>query len=324
MPLIEVQRPPPRSSIPADCVFDLYMDGSEEGDAESDGSSDFSFSMYEIDLGERRRVAASPASVYSQPSLDEVKFELDYQLMLPLSIPGTPIDLEADIMMGFEKLREQAAADVSVVEGKKEEQPAPSKEAPPSSISSSFSFSPSPSLDAAPCEERVLRSKWSSSTLGSIHDEHGHSRSRSASSRLRLYFGGASHSTKRTSKNHSAPRTPPQSPFTLKSPSSSSSAKKAKASHSPALSPPLTRWPAAHKRGSSTVNHHNNSSRNNNNHPSDVIVIGYGVNGTGLKRRGSTATVVSDVGSEDSTSSSSSSGLRRKPIPIEMFLRNAA
>ena len=56
---------------------------------------------------------------------------------------------------------------------------------------------------------------------------------------------------------------------------------------------------------------------------SDVIVIGYGANGTGLKRRGSTATV-SDVGSEDSTSSSSSTGLRRKPIPIEMFMRNAA
>ena len=43
-------------------------------------------------------------------------------------------------------------------------------------------------------------------------------------------------------------------------------------------------------------------------HNSDVIVIGYGANGTGLKRRGSTATV-SNVGSEDSASSSLGSGL---------------
>jgi len=99
--------------MPADCVFDLYMD-SEDGNAESDGSSDFSFTMYEIDFGERvPAVVASSASVYSQPSLDDVKFELDYRLMLPISIPGPPIDLEADTTMDFEKLREHS---LSVVE----------------------------------------------------------------------------------------------------------------------------------------------------------------------------------------------------------------
>jgi hypothetical protein len=40
------------------------MDGSEEGNAESDGSSNFSFSMYEIDFGEKQP-AASPTSIYS-------------------------------------------------------------------------------------------------------------------------------------------------------------------------------------------------------------------------------------------------------------------
>jgi hypothetical protein len=92
-------------------------------------------------------------------------------------------------MMGFEKLREQLA-DVSLVEGKKSEPAECPKEAPPSSISSTISFLPSPSLDAGTNKERVLRSKWSLSTLGSVHDKHGHSRSRSASSRPRLYFGG--------------------------------------------------------------------------------------------------------------------------------------
>lgn len=356
---LNVQRPPPRSSMPADCVFDVYLDG-EEGDAESDGSSAFSFTMYEIDFGERvpghSGLPESPGSVYSQPSLErqqelpleDIKFELDYQLMLPLSIPGTPIDLEADIAMGFEKLREQdpISDQQPVVEGKvSPSTPAASdcpKEVPSPELShqshmssiSSFSFSPSPSpvhqrgMSFPQHEERVLKSKWSSSTLGSIHDEHGH-RNRSTSAKLRLYFGGG-HSTKRTSgsskdRHHhhqssssSASRpinpTTPQSPFalSLKSPSSASK-KAAKAYYSPSLSPsPSTRWPPAHKRGSSA---------NNNN--SDVIVIGYGVNGAGLKRRGSTATV-SDVGSEDSASSTSSSGLRRKPIPIEMFLRNAA
>jgi len=60
---------------------------------------------------------------------------------------------------------------------------------------------------------------------------------------------------------------------------------------------------------------------------SDVMAMGYGYaqvpRQQGLKRRGSTQTV-SDAGSEESTSSSGSNGLRRKPIPVEMFLRSAA
>ena len=58
---------------------------------------------------------------------------------------------------------------------------------------------------------------------------------------------------------------------------------------------------------------------------SDVMVIGYGNNGNGVRRRGSLSNnSVSDAGSEESCSSTSSGGLRRKPIPVEMFLRSAA
>ncbi|KAJ3493427.1 hypothetical protein NLJ89_g11023 [Agrocybe chaxingu] len=105
-----VRRPPPRSSIPADCVIDLYLD---EDEVSNDSSSAFSFTMYEIDLGERELGRDSPASAYSQPSfeeqgqevsMDNVKFELDYPSMLPLSLPGTPLDLEADIARGLERL----------------------------------------------------------------------------------------------------------------------------------------------------------------------------------------------------------------------------
>lgn len=52
------------------------------------------------------------------------------------------------------------------------------------------------------------------------------------------------------------------------------------------------------------------------------MVIGYGYGGVGreLRRRGSMTPTVSDAGSEESCASG---GLRRKPIPVEMFLRGA-
>ena len=52
---------------------------------------------------------------------------------------------------------------------------------------------------------------------------------------------------------------------------------------------------------------------------SDVMIIGYGY-GNGVRRRGS----VSDAGSDDSALSSTSSGLRRVPIPVEMFLKGSS
>ena len=51
------------------------------------------------------------------------------------------------------------------------------------------------------------------------------------------------------------------------------------------------------------------------------MVIGYGHHGNGVRRRGSVTPTISDAGSDDSALSSASSGLRRKPIPVEMFLR---
>ena len=41
---------------------------------------------------------------YDDP-IDGVTFELDYPMMLPASLPATPFDLEADIELGLEQLR---------------------------------------------------------------------------------------------------------------------------------------------------------------------------------------------------------------------------
>jgi hypothetical protein len=59
-----------------------------------------------------------------------------------------------------------------------------------------------------------------------------------------------------------------------------------------------------------------------NSKPADVVIAGQGQT-QGVRRRGSVSASVSDAGSEDSVSSSGSAGLRRKPIPVEMFLRSA-
>ena len=50
------------------------------------------------------------------------------------------------------------------------------------------------------------------------------------------------------------------------------------------------------------------------------MIIGYG-HGNGVRRQGSITPMISDAGSDGSALSSSGSGLRRKPIPVEMFLR---
>ena len=71
------------------------MDGTE-GDAGSDGSSAFSFSIYDIDFGKRETERSSFATEGQELELDDATFELDYQFRLPLSILGTPLDLETD------------------------------------------------------------------------------------------------------------------------------------------------------------------------------------------------------------------------------------
>ncbi|KAF9552367.1 hypothetical protein CPC08DRAFT_822895 [Agrocybe pediades] len=330
-----VNRPPPRSSVPADCDFEVDIDDDDE--------SAFSFSMYAIDLDRGLEVEPeSPGSVYSQPSFEvddqeqEVTFDMDYTLMLPLSLPSSPIDLEADIAMGLEKLRNEeeesgleTAQFILEEEKKPVAKPIPAKKSAPAPLAfddvfspsaSAFSFSPPPS--AAPSsissfsypspasspapfnEERVLKSKWSSSTLGSVREEHER---KGASSKLRNYFSGTpSPLLKRSSASSKKVPATPTSPFSaFMSPKKSS------------------RYPTSPSPSPSRGHKHTASSQSTQSQ-SEVMVIGYGNpfphGATGVRRRGSVNTI-SDAGSDVSFSSTSSSGLRRKPIPVEMFLR---
>jgi len=101
------------------------MDGTE-GDAESDGLSAFSFSINDIDFGEReieRPLSPTPSGAFSRYSfatqgqgleLDDATFELDYRFRLPPPIPGTPPNLETDIVMGLEKSREEEDGDIEI------------------------------------------------------------------------------------------------------------------------------------------------------------------------------------------------------------------
>ncbi|KAF9486198.1 hypothetical protein BDN70DRAFT_916420 [Pholiota conissans] len=331
-PLISVKTPPqmlhrplPRSSVPADFIFESDVDES---------SSAFSFSIYEVDLGDEQ--SESSGSAYSQPSFvdafaaQEVTFDLDGGMMLPVSLPTTPLDIDIDAELKEENEDEMEFVfdefdEVSPAQSTPPHPRLASPEVPNTVLSptpeSSF-FPPSPSLSyyhssasgspppsSSPkhhvyMEEHVLKSKWSTSTLASVREEHER---RGASSKLRLYFGGqnSKRGSSQSTKKSAVPQTP-TSPFGgLMSPRKSSrggfaaamTAQARQAAASPYRGP-------GHARGNS-----------------DSPVLGYGAP-VGVRRRGSVATV-SDAGSEESSSSTSSSGLRRKPIPVEMFLRSA-
>ena len=229
-------------------------------------------------------------------------------MMLPLSLPATPFDLEADIAQGLEQLRnspvDRQRPDFIVPEIREpEEKLEPEPEQPPQQqqevvddiFSPTFTSDPtSPTDSSSPCitpEEKILKSRWSTSTFASVREEQ--EESRGTSSKLRLYFSPLKNHKQGLKKSST---TSPSSTSSHKSPASPSF------SHVRSLT-------RAHMRGNS-----------------DIMVIGYGNNGhgNGVRRRGSVSNSISDAGSEESYSSTSSGGLRRKPIPVEMFLRSAA
>ncbi|KAF8632843.1 hypothetical protein AX15_001649 [Amanita polypyramis BW_CC] len=136
-----IRRPPPRMSIPDDCLVDDFVNGEDE----SSWSSAFDLAIYEqaspaIISPAVQRLSShltlpglpdSPGSMYSQASalqlqdfedfgeiefvVDDVKFDLsmDMPMQLPLSLPNSPIDLETDFVLGLEELRnrQEAGAD---------------------------------------------------------------------------------------------------------------------------------------------------------------------------------------------------------------------
>ncbi|EDQ99058.1 uncharacterized protein LACBIDRAFT_317699 [Laccaria bicolor S238N-H82] len=241
------RRPPPRSSIPADCG---YFETDDQG-------SVFSLSLYEDDI------------------------EMDMDLRSACSFSSESDDFRFDVEMDLHVEGEEGA----------DEYP-PSLPSSPNSadldIATSFEHTPTSSPSPSP----MLKSKWSSSTIGSIREEHER---RGPSAKLRLYFGGGGGGAGKRGSKNSSNKVVPQTP---KSPASSTMTK----SSSP------RGYGYGHGRHSSCE--------------SDVMIIGYG-HGHGVRRRGSVTPTVSDAGSDDSALSCASSGLRRKPIPL-MLLSGSA
>ncbi|KAF8831923.1 hypothetical protein HHX47_DHR1001088 [Lentinula edodes] len=198
-----------------------------------------------------------------------------------------------------------------------------------------------------------LRSRWSSSTLSSIREEQQNRGWRS--SKLRLYFSSSKKRSTSTSSGLLSPTTPttPSKPkidskqkarnkkrgVVVVGPPSSASASSGW-SYGSSLQSPVPKIPASTPTTgpmSPYYNYENRSpvsKRHRQTESDDVMVIGYGHHpgahgGVGVRRRGSTSTScssargsgASDASSILSGSSSASSGLRRKPIPVEMFLR---
>ena len=122
----------------------------------------FLLSVYEDDLD--LRIACSISSESDDLRFDvdlemdvHVEGEADYPMILPsLSLPMSPnVDLETDVPNGVEEPRSRA------------------------------SMLPT-SDELWPSQSPMLRSKWSSSTIGSIGEEH---KRRGPSAKLGLYFG---------------------------------------------------------------------------------------------------------------------------------------
>ncbi|KAK0194509.1 hypothetical protein F5146DRAFT_439483 [Armillaria mellea] len=239
---LTIVRPPPRTSLPVSAEAD--EDGADVLLYYLEGVSLSSGSHY----SESASSARSPAQeddISSNVSLIDFTFDLDSSanLRFPLSLPCSPIDLEADIQGGLEELHARV----------EEASPQPPSEEPPCYLAE---------LENG----RVLRSRFSTSTLGSVKEE----RSSNLAKRVLPYFKGGKDKSKRSpsGKKRGFPfRNSVDSPTT--------------STFSPAVS-----WFSQ----------------------SDA---------PSLKRRASTSTTASGASAE----STSSSGLRRKPIPLEMFLR---
>ena len=389
-------KPPPRTSIPIDCLPDDFIIGEDQ----SYWSEDFDLAICEqpspalISPMPRRASSFltiphfpdSPGSMYSQASalphpyrgdfddfgeiefaVDDVKFDFsnDAPMRLPLSLPNTPSDLETDFALGLEQLRTQndtaackltpptiAVLDVDRPDASYE----PSSSFPPTpSISASFDSYYDSEIEAEfflaeqddTLNRPVLRSKWSNSTLASVHEEPS---LRGAANKFRFYFGVGSLSlkSKQQGKQHqrtgsagalSAAKaavtraasggTYPHRPSPTSSESSAWSVAASPASprtkkaqrqvvivpSSPSYISPRN---SASPMSSPVSPHYGKGKKGWNTPESGVMVIGYGCGGVGkgLGRRGS---MTSDAESEENGGS-----LKRKPIPVEMFLRNAA
>ena len=165
LPSSPAARSPPRTSVPVDMGFD------------------------EVDV-----LSHSSARVYSQtkekPVVDgvfELNMDLDMPLGLPLSLPSTPIDPELEFMkLCGSPTKTTTNKRLSVI---------PEFSEPATPVARSYRRDSELQTQQVQEMDRILRSRWSTSTLSSID----HETTPSASSRLHFLFGS---SKKGNSKGH--------------------------------------------------------------------------------------------------------------------------
>jgi hypothetical protein len=254
------------------------------------------------------------------------------RIVFNLDLPVTPtMDLEAEVVNGLEALRRGAVAEplvevAAVQEAEPEAQSVPELQLPEEHASEELvEEEEEPShediLDAYQYEseaepDRLLRSRWSSSTLSSTYSAHRPSHSTIIPAKLRTYF-----SSPKSPKGHKSRASgslllgfarqqekelPPVTPYSSRFPTTPTSPWSFPASPSPTSSPrfhtPQTPSPMRRpSRRPSTRGSDNGSSSGRSSCDS--------------------CSVISDDASVLSGGSSGSDGLRRKPIPVEMFLR---
>lgn len=233
-PTHERQRPPPRMSIPAD-ISDSFDDGAMSD--EFDGDVYLSVPQH---TNSYPAWPSSPGSVsiYSQPSM--------------VLSPASPVSVDFDFDIVISSESDVRGSDSPF---------SPTMPDSPEIMRSNGSHT-------AP--ERTLRSRWSSSTLGSLAERQA------AQSSSSSWIPRFNLSPSKKNKNKVAPV----------------SATTTSAKRSSALKSPLS--PTSKK-------------------------LSFDLDG-GLQRRDSRSSRMSD-GASDSGDSSTSSGLRRKPIPVEIFMR---
>ncbi|KAM5541827.1 hypothetical protein V8D89_004556 [Ganoderma adspersum] len=257
-------RPPPRSSVPADILLDYCCDSPLDTPA-----------SLLVSPGQRcptTPMSAATASVYSQTTSAGTD-----------SAPASPLssfDFDVDLSHVRDSCVRPATPD------------SPLPAAVPRRMPSTRSVGSSD-------PERTLRSRWSTSTLGSVADAHAHG-----------WRGIFTLSPSKRGKGAAAP-TPkhaPSSPSPWSSPSHRSHA------HAHSHSPQHASGYAAHLQRKNAVKSSHSPKRSMESERA------------GVSRRDSRSSRVSESSASDSGESAStgsgttsSSGLRRKPIPLTLF-----
>jgi hypothetical protein len=219
-----------------------------------DGGSDDSASVYSQDDG---GVRIDPCDF----AVFENGYEEDEQL--PLGLPFSPLDLETDIAIGMLELERKKREDAA-------------------SRSQSPSPTPTPSIISG--KTRILRSRWSTSTMSTVvtrREEKTKARVyQSAAAKLKGYFGGNDGGKKKPAATRTSTKPPPRHPGVS------------------------VRWSEVSRRDSTASN-------------GTVVMIGR------RESRSSRGSGESSFGGSRSSVDVTVEGLKRKPIPVEMFLRSS-